>query len=241
MRYDPERHHRRSIRLRGYDYGQAGAYFVTICTQDRACLFGQVVDGCLESNDAGRMIERWWAELANKYPTAIPDACVVMPNHFHGIVIIAHKPVGADLRVCPDPAAHTGAGAASVGADLRVCPDPAAHTGAGAASVGADLRVCPDPAAHTGTGAHIGAPLPHPDVCPGVPAMVQWFKTMTTNEYMRGVKTLGWAPFPGRFWQRNYFEQIIRDEASLNQIRQYIVDNPAQWADDSENPEKARR
>jgi REP element-mobilizing transposase RayT len=73
----------------------------------------------------------------------------------------------------------------------------------------------------------VGAPLP---------AIVQWFKTMTTNEYIRGVKQLGWPVFAGRLWQRNYYEHIIRSEESLNRIRQYILDNPTQWVFDRENP-----
>jgi len=64
---------------------------------------------------------------------------------------------------------------------------------------------------------------------------------MTTNAYIRGVKTLGWTPFPGRLWQRNYYEHIIRNDVFLNRIRQYIVNNPMLWADDSENPAKATR
>ena len=96
--------------------------------------------------------------------------------------------------------------------------------------VGADLRVGPpkDPRIHpTHPGAHAGAPLP---------TIIQWFKTMTTNEYMRGVKTFGWSAFRGHLWQRNYYEHIIRSEDSLNRIRQYIVDNPALWDSDRENP-----
>jgi len=64
---------------------------------------------------------------------------------------------------------------------------------------------------------------------------------MTTNEYIRGVKTLGWPPFPGKLWQRNYYEHIIRNDESLDRIRQYIIDNPARWGDDDENPEKTAR
>jgi len=60
---------------------------------------------------------------------------------------------------------------------------------------------------------------------------------MTTNEYIRGVKTASWPSFNGRLWQRNYYERIIRDEQSLNRIRQYILGNPARWAVDPENPE----
>jgi len=59
---------------------------------------------------------------------------------------------------------------------------------------------------------------------------------MTTNEYLRGVKTSGWTPFQGQLWQRNYYEHVIRDEESLNRIREYILNNPAQWALDPENP-----
>ena len=192
MPYNPDHHQRRSIRLQGYDYTQVGAYFVTVCTQRRMCLFGGVVDGKMRVNDPGRMVERWWLELAEKFPSVKVDAFVVMPNHFHGILMSLdqHKDVGADLRVCPGSSGDQGA-----------------HT---------------EP-----QGAHAGAPLPR---------IVQWFKTMTTNEYIRGVKELGWMPFPGRLWQRNYYEHVIRDDREMNAIRQYIVDNPAKWAEDRENP-----
>jgi REP element-mobilizing transposase RayT len=65
---------------------------------------------------------------------------------------------------------------------------------------------------------------------------MQWFKTMTTNEYIRCVKTHAWPLFDGRLWQRNYYEHVIRSEESLNRIRQYILDNPARWEFDRENP-----
>ena len=66
--------------------------------------------------------------------------------------------------------------------------------------------------------------------------MIQWFKTMTTNEYIRGVKQLGWKPFNGRVWQRNYYEHIIRNETELDRITRYIEANPTRWCDDRENP-----
>ena len=103
MRYEAEKHHRRSIRLKGYNYMQAGAYFVTICTQERACLFGVTADGEMQWNDAGRMIEQWWFELNRKFLMVETDEFVIMPNHFHGIVVITDVPVGADLRVGPVP------------------------------------------------------------------------------------------------------------------------------------------
>jgi putative transposase len=67
-------------------------------------------------------------------------------------------------------------------------------------------------------------------------AVVQWFKTMTTNEYIRGVKQLGWPPFHATLWQRNYYEHIIRDEQSLDRIREYIDTNPQCWQLDRDNP-----
>jgi len=62
--------------------------------------------------------------------------------------------------------------------------------------------------------------------------VVQWFKTMTTNEYIRGVKTMGWTPFNGKLWQRNYWEHIIRNEKSYQTISDYIINNPAKWIND---------
>ncbi len=120
MPYDPAIHHRRSIRLRGYDYAQAGAYFINIVTQGRECLFGAVTpDGEIALNDAGHMIEHWWQELGAKYTHVITDAFMVMPNHFHGIVVItAAHIVGADLRVSPpsESGAHPEPGAPPTGA-----------------------------------------------------------------------------------------------------------------------------
>jgi putative transposase len=69
--------------------------------------------------------------------------------------------------------------------------------------------------------------------------IVGWFKTMTTNEYIRGVKQHGWPPFRGKVWQRNYYEHVIRNPRALERIRAYIQNNPAQWALDRENPQRS--
>jgi putative transposase len=101
--HDPAHHHRRSIRLKEFDYTRPTAYFVTICTQERACFFGDVVDGEIRLNDAGRMIEHWWVELNQKFSAVETDEFVIMPIHLHGIVVITDNIVGADLRVGPVP------------------------------------------------------------------------------------------------------------------------------------------
>lgn len=91
-----KRHHRRSIRLKGYDYWQAGAYFVTVCTQDGVSLFGEIVGGEMQVNEAGRMVYREWNALRGRFPDADLDAFVAMPNRVHGIIGIADAPtVGA--------------------------------------------------------------------------------------------------------------------------------------------------
>ena len=91
-----------------------------------------------------------------------------------------------------------------------------------------DLCVCPDDRRHgRPSGEHPGSPLHR---------VIQWFKTMTTNEYIRGVKQYGWAPFPGRLWQRNYYDHIVLNENEMSRIREYISNNPAQWATDKDNP-----
>jgi REP element-mobilizing transposase RayT len=182
MKYELQKHYRRSLRLKEYDYSQIGAYYITICTHNRECLFGEIVDSEMLVNDIGETIKKWWSQLENKFKDIKLDELIIMPNHIHGIIII----VGADLCVCPE------------------------------------------------TGEHIGSPLPK---------IVQWFKTMTTNEYISGVKQNRFKPFNSGehtgsplLWQRNYYEHIIRNEDELSKVREYIVNNPLKWQFDKENP-----
>jgi len=99
MSYDSNRHHRRSIRLAGYDYTQPGAYFVTICTHQREWLLGEVVDGKVVLSEFGRIAhDEWWASSRIRREIEL-DAFVVMPNHIHGIVwIVADDPVEAEAH-----------------------------------------------------------------------------------------------------------------------------------------------
>src|SRR5579864_6472751 len=84
--------HRHSIRLKDYDYTQAGAYFVTICTHDRICRFGNIVDGVMHLNNVGNVVVEEWQQTAILRPYVDLDAFVVMPNHFHGIIVITDDP-----------------------------------------------------------------------------------------------------------------------------------------------------
>lgn len=182
MEYDPKKHHRRSIRLAGYNYAQGGAYFVTVCTQDRRCLFGQIVDGRMEWNAAGRAADQCWRDIPTHFPQVALDEFIVMPNHVHGILI----------RTDPSAANRVGANNHSPLQD-RTEPRPRGTS----QTIGSIIR-----------GFKIG--------------VTKWMRENT------GV---------GDVWQRNYYESIIRNDESLNRIRQYIMDNPASWMLDRENPQ----
>ena len=191
MGFDAEIHHRRSIRLCGYDYAGAGAYFLTVCTQGRECLFGTGTDGAMCRNAAGDMVRTVWDELPTRFPHVVMDVFVVMPNHVHGIVIIDDAGVGAPL----------------VGARFeRVCPEHPEARRAG-------TRPAPT------LGDIVGA-----------------FKSLTTTAYVHGVEQHGWPPFPGRLWQRNYHERIIRHDGELAAVRDYIAANPLNWLLDPDCP-----
>ncbi len=194
MAYDPDTHHRRSIRLRGHDYSRSGAYYVTICVEDDRCLLGEVVLGQMNENDAGRMVDRVWRSIPARFPAAELDEHIVMPNHFHGII----KIVGAPLVGAP------------VGRDVTY-DRPEARTEKRAPTRGA----------------------------PTFGDMVGAFKSITTDEYIRRVREAAWPRFGGRFWQRNFYEHIVRDEDELEKIRDYIRRNPLMWAIDRYNPDRA--
>lgn len=192
MRFNPDIHRRQSIRLRGFDYGSTGAYFVTIVTQGRECVFGDVVGGHMVLNDVGRMVWDVWNDIPGQYPGVDVDTFVVMPNHAHGIIWIRTDGVGAGPRACPGQEQSRHAGQPQ-----GVAPTPMSLFDA-----------------------------------------VHRFKSFTTARYRFGVAEHGWPPFPGRLWQRNYWEHVIRNEQSLHAIRQYIADNPAIWETDDENPKR---
>ena len=154
---------RRSIRLPGYDYRSSGAYFLTIVSQHRTALFGEVKNGNMNLNAAGRMLMHTYREAELKFPSVRTDHVICMPDHIHFILIFT----------------------AEENSDLE---DQVSLS-----------------------------------------TVIQWFKTLTTNNYIVGVRENGWPRFPGRLWQRNYYEHIIRNESSLNKLRQYIEDNPLNW------------
>jgi REP element-mobilizing transposase RayT len=88
MKYNPDQHHRRSIRLKGYDYTQAGAYFITICTWQRQSFLGEIINGEMQLNVYGEISQFYWQNLLNYHSHLELDEFVIMPNHLHGILIL---------------------------------------------------------------------------------------------------------------------------------------------------------
>ncbi len=232
MRFDYEKHHRRSIRLKGYDYTRNGAYFATLVTQDRSFRFGDVADGVMQPNDAGRMVQTVWDELPTFYPGVLIDKFVVMPNHIHGIIVL----VGAGPCACPGPGPCPIPGGRPIPRTGSSCgPDGPSRIGwIGSSGVDRDRsdELGPGPGQAQG-------PAPTGMAGMTVGDIMHRFKTMTTKRYADGVTQQGWPAFRGRLWQRNYYEHIVRDDAAMQRIRRYIGDNPWRWDQDDENPLKA--
>ncbi len=182
MTYDPHKHHRRSIRLKGYDYTQAGAYFVTICVKSGLCVLSDVKNGKIELNEMGGIVRACWDDLPNHYAHVDLDAFVIMPNHIHGIIILDTDDVGAGLKPAP-----------------TTKPAPT---------------------------------KPAPTKRHGLPEIVRALKTFSSRRINSLRGTTGTA-----FWQRNYYEQIIRNERHLTAVRQYIYTNPSRWEADKLHPQ----
>jgi REP element-mobilizing transposase RayT len=173
MSSNHDKRQRRSIRLKDYDYSQAGAYFVTICTYNKEWIFGNVVNGEMMLDEYGKVAREEWDRSAEIRREVELDFFVVMPNHIHGIVVIVESNVGATGR----------------------------------------------------------SPLPKGPTPKSIGAMVAGFKSAAT----RRINELRGTPYK-LVWQRNYYEHVIRNEDNLNEIREYIVNNPLKWDLDSENP-----
>ncbi|MEQ9668738.1 transposase [Coleofasciculus sp. G2-EDA-02] len=193
--YNPQIHHRRSIRLKSYDYNQAGAYFVTICVQNRECLLGTIMNQRLQLNEYGEITYHVWNHLPDHFDNLEIDAAVIMPNHFHGIIIctgLVSKP--------PNPPNFSNS------------PNPPNSPNA-----------C--------TGLVSKPPNPFFVQKTQLGKIIAYFKYQTTKLINQKRDSIG-----ARFWQRNYYEHIIRNEKTLNILRQYIIDNPLRWGNDQLHP-----
>ena len=197
--------HRRSIRVRGYDYRLPGAYFVTICTHEKAYLLGEIIDGTLRYSRVGLVAKECWAEIPGHFPRVQLDAHVIMPNHLHGILVFTGIPEKGTPWRAPTTLVS--------GMSARAPTTP----------VSGMPRRAP-------TSATFGKPASG-----SLATIINLFKASVTKQ-VRKTCVLTGRDEPPIIWQRNYYEHIIRNERSLNKIREYVCQNPARWQFDPENP-----
>jgi len=206
MTYNPDKHHRRSIRLDGYDYSQPCIYFITLCTYNRECLFGEILNGEMRLNEFGKMTQQCWLEIPNHFPQTQLDEYIIMPDHIHGIIVL-NDFVGVQ-----------NVGAKIVGAKI-----------VGTKNVGAkNFSPLPMP---TPEPTPLPMPTPEQNITPfrspskTIGSIIRGFKIGVTKWFRQNTDIYV-------VWQRNFYEHIIRNEDELNRIRQYIIDNPKKWKTD---------
>ena len=194
-------HHRRSIRLKGYDYSADGLYFITICTKERNHYFGRVIDGKMVLNERGQIVKNEWLNTINvRKDEVILHEYIVMPNHFHAIIEICRRGVSHTPQI-HTPQSHT---------PQSHTPDDGLTTSDRGVCDTIDRGVC-----DTIDRGVCNTPLRSPSKTLG--SIIRGFKSAVT-------KQIG---FP--VWQRNYHEHIIRNTNAFTKISNYILNNPAQW------------
>ena len=216
-KYNPNIHHRRSIRLKGFDYSQAGLYFITICCQDRFCYFGHVENDAMILNEYGQIAFDEWMKLPERFPNFELDVFQIMPNHIHAIISLTNPAtVGATLAVAPN-----GNTVAPNGNAVAHDGNTVAHDGNAVAPIGNTV-------AHDTIGAGVN-PAPT-DTNTGVSDIVGAYKSLVSNGCLKIFKSNN--EMMGKLWQRNYYEHIIRNEQSYQRIAEYIMNNPIKWGED---------
>ncbi len=218
VKYNPAIHHRRSLRLKGYDYSRAGKYFITICCQDHKFRFGIIQNHTMVLNQFGRIAQNEWYKLPDRFYNLQLGAFQVMPNHIYAIIVL-HDHTEND----------TAAGATLAVAPAAVGPidnDPVAPVDVYPV---APIDVYPvDPDNNFAT-AGAGA-SPAPAVSPANPTVgniIGAYKSLVANECLKIFKSKNEKM--GKLWQRNYYERIIRNDRAFNAISNYILNNPAKW------------
>ena len=222
MQINPTLPLRRSLRLKGYDYSQAGVYFVTLCAQEKICLFGEIVNDEMLGNELGTIVAAEWEKSAEIRSEIELGPYVIMPNHFHGIILI----MDPDWSPVPNQSVLTPLRRG----DRRVArsePVPALGPQCDRGVAGNPL-----PPTHPGPGDQPVAPTRGPQ--PGsVGALMAGFKAAVTKRINTDRHQPG-TPV----WQRNYYEHVIRDEDDYHRIIEYISTNPQRWLEDSLHPSK---
>lgn len=204
MPYNPAIHNRHTIRLQGYDYTQSGAYFITICTDQKECIFGKIDSGSMHLSSLGEIAYYQWLQLPKRFTNIVLDSFVIMPNHIHGIIVIQKgRGEAGDTRY-------------SSQSKISISPASPLHP---------DTNSLRTPLTNPGK---LKEPTqPNGTISGSIGAIVQNYKSLTTRKINMIQRTKNQS-----IWQSNYYEHIIRDENDYARIVDYIENNPHSWEDD---------
>lgn len=224
MPFDPKIHHRRSVRLRGYDYSQAGVYFITICCESMICRFGSVVNDKMVLSEFGNSAYEEWVNLAKRFTNFELDVFQIMPNHMHGIIVLNDSgatPAAAQNDAVDDDISPVGATLAV--AQNAVDADDEIEAGSNESAI-EEVR--------EGAGASPARTIANNIAAKAIAIgdMVGAYKSLVANNCLKISKSKNERL--GKLWHRNYYEHIIRDEKAYQTISDYVINNPANWNDD---------
>jgi putative transposase len=196
-----------SLRLKNFDYTKPAVYFITMRVNHHLCLFGSINDKKLKLNAAGKMVANVFTNLPKYYTGVFIDTYIVMPDHFHGIIIIDHSG-GASLRGRPEIENNTQSLI-----DRILIPN---------------IHFVINRFNDKYFGGRVQRPAPTDDQL-SLGEIVGRFKSYTTTQYIVGVKNNQWNLFDKKLWQRGYYDRIVRDKKAYYAIRNYIANNPLNW------------
>jgi len=214
MTFNSKIHHRRSIRLKGYDYSQPGLYFITICCQDRINRFGSVENGEMVLNEFGHIARIEWQKLTERFFDMDLGAFQIMPNHIHGIILLKDTPAGTGFTPVQNEMKpqnemkRQNAMKPHYTMEFQNIDGICATEHNLKTTIEATERVAPT----------------------AVPDIVGAYKSLVANGCLAIFKSYNQTM--GKLWQRNYYEIIIRNEKSYQHISEYIINNPSKWQND---------
>lgn len=208
--HNPNQTSRKNLRLKNYDYSKAGLYFITISVQNKLCLFWKIQNNKMEIFESGKMIEKLWLELENKFENIKLHNFVVMPNHFHWILEIVEQHKKCNCKICRGaPCGYPD--------DDNFDNDNLNNPDISKNNINFNIQ-----------DTHKGCPYNRVILW----NIIWWFKSETTNSYIKLVHQNKANNFNKKLWQRNFYEHIIRDEKEYLKISKYIGENVEKWEED---------
>jgi len=213
LKYNSEIHHRKSIRLKGFDYSRPEKYFITICTPDKTFLFGRIRGDKMILNPAGRFADGCWEKIPEHFPNAILHSHVVMPNHVHGIIELKRiESVGAQHLVPLLKTSDVGSGVQNI----ESLPAETHHSSAPHAAFKPLRKIKIEK-----RGNRFQKIIPY-----SIGSIARGFKIGVTKWFHENTDI-------DVVWQRNFHEHIIRNDEEYYKISNYISTNPKNWKEDA--------